>query len=261
MNVSSQHPSQTQLQTTQPEPSRLQPFTAKLSERFVLNEKFIQLRLELTQPNRLYFRAGQYVLLTVPTTPQKKSYSICSAPAMDHAIEMLVDISPQGHGTKYLSAIQPGEVVQFMAPVGQFVIAAPDTPVGANEKSLVFIATGSGIAPFKGILEDLLITQNDQRPMVLYWGLRHAQDQFWFNEFTQLAQQHANFTFHPVLSQAPVNWHLCRGRVTDCLLVHPLPQDQVGYYLCGNSAMITDVKALLETKHVPLQHIHHEKFY
>ncbi len=242
-------------------PTPLQKFSAKFSERKILNDKFQVLRFELTQPNRLFFRAGQYILLTVPTTPQKKSYSIASAPDMHNAIDLLVDIQPQGHGTKYLSSIEPGETVEFMAPVGLFVVPPVDSEIGAAEKELVFVATGSGIAPFKSMLEDLLITQNDQRKMTLYWGMRYPQDQFWFNEFAQLAQQHANFSFHPTLSRPPESWQLCRGRVTDCLAVHSIPVAEAGYYVCGSSDMITDVKDVLTQKGVPAQHIHHEKFY
>lgn len=239
----------------------LQNYTAILSERKVLNPKFQHLKFELKTPNTIEFLAGQYVSLLVPTHPQRKSFSISSTPSVNHAIEMLVDIAPQGPATKYLSTITPGTEVSFMAPIGQFVIAPPETSVGAEEKSLVFVATGSGVAPMMGMLQDLLIHKNDTRPMILYWGLRFAQDQCWYDEFQQLAQQHPNFVFHPTLSQAPEEWKLCRGRVTDCLAVHPLPAEQAGYYLCGNSGMIEEVKQFLLGKGVAAPHIHTEKFH
>lgn len=239
----------------------LQSYTATLSDRKVLTPTFHQLRFELKSPNRIEFQAGQYILLSVPTTPQRKSYSIASAPQVDHAFELLVDLAPQGHGTQYLESLQLGDEISFMAPVGLFVIAPADSAQGQQEQALEFVATGSGIAPFKGILEDLLIAKNDQRPIKLYWGLRYSTDQFWFDEFSQLAQQHPNFSFHPTLSKPPDEWQLCRGRVTDCLLVHPQPPVPTGYYLCGNSAMIGDVKRILAEKGVPETHVHHEKFY
>lgn len=244
-----------------PRPTPLQTFTATLSDKQILNEKFQHLRFELKQPNRIQFQAGQYILLSVPTTPQRKSYSIVNAPSNDHAVELLVDITPMGPGSRFLMNLKPGEEASFMAPVGLFTIPGPETEIGAAEKSLVFIATASGIAPFKSMLEDLLVDKNEQRPIILYWGLRYSEDQFWFDEFLQLAQQHSNFTFHPTLSKAPDGWKLCRGRVTDCLTVHPLPVEQAGYYLCGNSGMINDVKQLLLDKGIAPQHIHHEKFY
>lgn len=248
--------------TPQTPVSPIQKYIATLAEKQILTDKFIVLRFQLVQPNRLEFKAGQYILLTVPGTPQKKSYSIASAPQVNYAFDLLIDISPQGPGSKYLQSMQPGDEIEFMAPVGRFVVEPRDSAIGQTEQQLVFVATGSGIAPMKGMLEDLLITQHDTRPMVLYWGLRYAQDQFWYDEFSRMSQQHQNFQFHPVLSQAPEEWPLCRGRVTDCLMVHPQPvAGSAGYYLCGNSPMIADVTKLLTEKGVPVQNIHHEKFH
>lgn len=234
-----------------------QRYTAQLAEVVKYNEVYWLFRFELLQPNRLVFRAGQYILLEVPGSPIKKSYSITSVPEIDHGIELLVDMRPQGDGTRYLGSLQPGAQVQFLAPLGQFVVAPP----AAQESALVFIATGAGIAPFKSMLEDALVTQNDQRPMTLYWGLRHETHVFWYEEFGLLAEQHANFTFAPCLSQPQTpNWPFSTGRVTDCLLAHEY-QAQAGYYICGGLPMIQDVKTVLTQKGVTAPQIHHEKFF
>lgn len=240
----------------------IQTFSARLSEKQELNRKFHLLRFELIQPNRLTFQTGQYVLLTVPGTMQKKSYSIASPQQIDHAVDMLIDVAPKGLGTKYLFEMQPGAEVSFMAPVGQFVLAPRDSAIGQTEEELMFIATGSGIAPIKAHLEDLLVYQGDSRPITLYWGLRHIEDQCWFDELGQLAEQHRNFTFHPILSQPPENWPLHRGRVTDCLAAHKFGDlTKVGFYVCGNGQMVLDVGQMLTNFGVPKEHIHHERFF
>ncbi len=238
----------------------LQTYRARLAEKTQFNDKFCFFHFELVEPNKIKFQAGQYLQLTVPGNAQKKSYSISSSPQLDHAVEILVDITPQGAGTKYLTTLESGAEVSFMAPFGRLVAASRETPLGAAEKELVLIATGAGVAPMKSILEDLLIYQADDRPMTLYWGLRHAQDQCWFEDLELLSEHHPNFRFHPVLSQAPENWPLCRGRVTDCLTVHTLP-NAGGYYLCGNSMMVQEVNALLVNKGIVAEHIHCEKFF
>lgn len=235
-------------------------YTAKLTEKKHHTPMFFEMHFELLAPNRIQFQSGQYVILTVPGVPQKKSYSIVSSPNMDHAIELLIDISPDGPGSRYLRDLQVGEDITFMAPFGNFVLPPVDSPVALAEKELAFVATGSGIAPMKSFLEDLLLIRGDKRLMTLYWGLRHAEDQFWFDYFAGLAQNHANFRFHPTLSRPPEEWPLCRGRVTDCLSIHPQAPN-TGYYLCGGSAMIDDVTALLQKQGVPPQHIHHERFH
>lgn len=239
-----------------------QTYRARLSERQVFNDTFHLLHFEMTAPPRIEFEAGQYVLLTVPGTPQKKSYSIASPPQTEHAIELLVDVRPQGHGTSYLGGMEPGHEIEFMAPIGQFLVEPRSSEVGQNEHELVFVATGSGIAPFKAMIEDLLVYQGDDRPITLVWGLRHVEDQFWYDDFGLLAEQHANFEFHPVLSQPPEDWPLSQGRVTDVLLAYEFPQlGSTGFYLCGGSSMIEDAKHVLQQRGVVEAHIHHEKFF
>ncbi|MBI5151487.1 MAG: hypothetical protein HZA34_02840 [Candidatus Pacebacteria bacterium] len=235
-------------------------FSARISESLELTPKFHYLHIELVEPHRIEFQAGQYILLDVPGTEQKKSYSIASSPTMDHAIELLVDISPQGAGTTYIKNLKPGDIISFRAPVGQFVVASQESEIGTHEKALLFIATGSGITPIRSMILDQLQQKKDQRLMTLYWGLRYEADLCWLDDFEDLGRSFPNFSLHLVLSQSQEEWSLCRGRVTDCLSIHKIPLD-AGYYVCGNNAMIDDVKTLLLNKGVGKEYIHHEKFY
>src|SRR5689334_15702150 len=98
----------------------VQKFTAKVSDSFTFNEKFHYVHFELLDPSRIQFRAGQYILLEVPGTDQKKSYSIASSSGVDHAIELLVDVSPHGPGTQYIDRLKPGDTASFYAPAGEF---------------------------------------------------------------------------------------------------------------------------------------------
>lgn len=242
-------------------PIRPQKFRAKLSEVHWHNDKFFSLHFELLEPHRIEFRAGQYISIDVPGSDHKKSYSLVSPPEMDHGFELLIDKTPMGVGTRYLMNMQPGDELSFLAPLGFFFLP-PNPAEELQEAAITFVATGSGIAPIKGMLEHLLVTNNDQRPITLYWGLRYAEEQFWYDDFQLLAEQHPNFLFHPVLSRPPEEWPLCRGRVTDCLLVHPQIADgPIGYYVCGSTQMVVDVSKILEEKGVEKQFIHHEKFH
>jgi Na+-transporting NADH:ubiquinone oxidoreductase subunit F len=186
---------------------------------------------------------------------ERRSYSICSTPDVTHGFELLVDISPQGVGSKYLESLEFGQEVAVLAPLGVFTALDMQAEAG-----MAFVATGAGIAPFRGIILDQLQNKKDTRPITLYWGLREAEHMFWQNEFAELSENFPNFKFHPTLSQAPADWPLCKGRVTHCLQVHELTPD-VGYYLCGNQTMIHDVIDLLQSKGVSPDRLHHEKFY
>lgn len=235
---------------------RPQQMIARFEDKIVHNEKFVQYSFEMTEPHRLQFVAGQYVSIKVDDRGIRRSYSICSAPDIDHGFELLVDKAPQGLGVQYLEQLKYGSEVQVLAPMGVFVME--DDP---TEESVVYIATGSGIAPMRSMILDQLQVKHDTRPMILYWGLRHEKDMFWLLEFQELSTKFPNFTFHPLLSQPETTeWPLCRGRVTDCLNNHDHPE-KAGYYICGNERMLADVIALLEKKGIEKNHIHHEKFY
>lgn len=231
-------------------------FTARLEEKNVLNEKFIHYSFELTNPHTLDFAAGQYISIQVSDRGERRSYSICSSPGIKHGFELLVDVSPRGLGVQFLEGLKFGDEISILAPMGRFVLEQ-----NSGEEAIALIATGSGIAPFRSMVFELLQEQQDKREIILYWGLRRAEDMVWEDEFQDLVDFFPNFKFHPVLSQAPSEWPLCRGRVTDCLNIHPLPEVKTGYYLCGNNKMIEDVKSVLSAKGIVADQIHHEKFY
>lgn len=229
-------------------------FKAKLADKQVLNPKFTLMTFELVEPNLLNFDAGQYVSIQVDPQGDRRSYSICSEPSKTHAFELLIDMAPHGLGVTYLDQLQFGQEISALAPMGRFYIEE-----NMINQPLVFVATGSGVAPFRSMILDQLQKQS-KVPMTLYFGLRHEEDLFWQDEWQRLQTQFPNFVFHPVLSQPKQEWPLCRGRVTNCLAVHEL--DKTAHYLlCGNDQMIKDVSAQLQQSGIQLTQIHHEKFY
>lgn len=232
-----------------------QQFTAKLEDKLELNEKYIKYSFELQSPNKIEFLSGQYISIKVDDKGTRRSYSICSSPSINHGFELLVDIEPNGIGVSYLQSLQFGDEISFLGPMGIFVI---------NEKNkssdLVFIATGSGIAPFHSMVLDLLQNKKEQRKITLYWGMRYSKQIFWLDEFQELMSNFSNFSFHPVLSKAGPTWTLCHGRVTDCLMVHGFPQNG-DYYLCGSKAMIEESCGILEKSGISKEKMHFENFW
>ena len=235
----------------------VQSYLASLEEKTELTPKYTEYSFELIKPHHLEFQAGQYISLKVNAEGLRRAYSISSSPDIKHQLELLVDLSPNGPGIKFFKSLEFGQKVEFLAPVGQFIVPA-DLPGEIDH--LVFVATGSGVAPFKSMIEDELRNKKTQRQLTLHWGQRHAQNLFWLEEFRELSETFDNFHFHPVLSQAPEQWTLCRGRVTDCLTVHQLPTN-AAFFLCGGRAMLQDVTQLLIKQGVAKNLIFTEKFY
>jgi NAD(P)H-flavin reductase len=231
-------------------------YTSKLSEKVTLNPKFRFLQLELQEPHRIEFNAGQYILLEIPTSARKRQYSITSAPRLDHAIQLLVEIVENGQASEYLEQIPIGEQVSFWAPAGEFVIKEE---VQNSQDPLVFVGTGSGLAPLRSLILDQLRTKEAKRPIKLHWGMRQASDLFWLDYFEELRKNYSNFSYDITLSQPPEGWTLCKGRVTNCLSVHELLPN-AHYYICGNPGMIEDSMKVLKERGITDDHMHHEKF-
>lgn len=231
-------------------------YTSKLSEKVLLNRNFRFLQLELLEPHRIEFAAGQYILLEIPTSARKRQYSITSAPRLDHAIQLLVEIVENGQASDYLEKIPIGEQVSFWAPAGEFVIKED---VQGSQDPLVFVGTGSGLAPLRSMILDQLRTKETKRQIKLHWGMREASDLFWLDYFEELRKNYSNFSYDITLSRPPEGWTLCKGRVTNCLTVHELLPN-AHYYVCGNPNMIEDSMKVLKERGITDDHMHHEKF-
>lgn len=237
----------------------IQKFKAAVSEHTLLAGKYQYINFELISPLTIDFFAGQYVLMTIPGTDAKKSYSIASPPSNNNGIDILVDISPQGDGSLYLASLKPGDEVEFMAPAGQFYVR--DTRDQYPSEKLLFIATGSGISSIRSIIQDQLETKADTRPIYLHWGLRYVDEIFWEEDFRQLGLDHKNFTFDITLSHPPESWPLCHGHVTKCLNEHYSDYSNTSFYLCGNQSMIQEISSFLKDKGVAQDKIVFEKFF
>jgi ferredoxin-NADP reductase len=248
-----------------------QPFTAQLTDKLKYNQRYTQFRFELIrEPNVFKFKAGQYVSIQVSERGERRSYSVSSSPDITHGFEILVDVAPQGIGSKFLQDLSFGDTINFLGPLGRFILT-PETAV--HNKPIVFIATGSGIAPFKSMLHELLqirqvrVKQSEQakqmfepRQITMHWGMRYAEDLFWLEEMQDFMQNFTNFHFNPILSRPTEDWSLSRGRVTSVLEVITLDLT-ADYYLCGSHEMIVAVKDILIRKSIAPEQIHHESFY
>ena len=230
------------------------PFIARFEDKIVHNQKYVEYHFELVEPHRMEFKAGQYVSVKVSQIGERRSYSVCSSSAIDHGFQCLLDISPGGIGTKFLESLQFGQSVEGLGPMGRFVIS--DQP----ESAIVLVGTGSGIAPLKSMILELVEKNRDQRPITLYWGMRYAADLFWLDEFQDIVEANENFFFYPVVSKPEPEWNLSTGHVTDLLSIHTFPAD-AGYYLCGSKQIIEAIQQFLLAKSIAPEYIHHEKFF
>jgi CDP-4-dehydro-6-deoxyglucose reductase, E3 len=194
------------------------------------------LRLQLPANDVLQYRAGQFVEFIL-RDGSRRSYSMANAPhtlGEKPQIELHLRHLPGGKFTDHVfSAMKEKEILRVEGPFGSFFIRE-DT-----DKPIVLLASGTGFAPIKAIIEHL-IWKGSQRKAVLYWGCRSRAD-LYMDEWAQGAtKQLAHLRYIPVLSEAkPEDAWTGRTGLVHQAVMHDLPDlmyHQV--YACGAPIMV-----------------------
>jgi NAD(P)H-flavin reductase len=234
----------------------LQLYRARVERIRTLTHDVREIAFRLIDPKEITFKAGQFVSFEVPHPkshrPVTRPYSIASPPSRRDAVTLLLNLVPDGPGSTYLFSLKEGDETRFKGPAGSFYLKEEPT------RDLLLVATGTGIAPFRSML-DHAFEQGFSRSARLYWGLRGQRDLYYQEEFEALAKQHQNFSFLTTLSRPESNWTGATGRVTKLVEERVDSVANLAVYLCGNSGMIRDVAALISKK--GLCPIHKEKWY
>lgn len=234
----------------------MQLFTARVDAIRNLTHDVREIRLALREPDEITFKAGQFVSFEVanPKTGRTVSrpYSILSPPSQQDAVTLLLNLVPGGPGSTYLFSLQKGDEAKFKGPAGNFYLR--NDPA----KDLLFVATGTGIVPIWSMVHDQL-ERDHARSITLFWGLRSEKDLYYQDELAALDRKYANFTAITTLSRPEPGWTGAAGRVTRLIDEHVRSVANLAVYLCGNSAMIADVMALINKK--GLCPIYREKYY
>jgi ferredoxin/flavodoxin---NADP+ reductase len=211
----------------------------KVLDVILLDESTFVLRLER---NGFQFKAGQYLVLSVPGERKAREYSIYSS-EYDPYIELLIKEVNPGDVSRELRCVKIGSILQISGPFGFFVL---DDRALTERKPVIFVATGTGISPFHSI-----VTSNPSIDYRVIHGIRNGNETFGKTDFLQ--NTYISCTTRDVAG----DFH---GRVTNYLEQNDLNANAL-YYLCGNSAMVDQVIDLLETKGLPAENIKTEIFF
>ncbi|GAB4180277.1 MAG: hypothetical protein Kow00100_22200 [Geothermobacteraceae bacterium] len=173
-----------------------------------------------------------------------RPYSI-SAGTHENILRFLIRRVPNGRVSDWLARRHPGDTIEASDPFGWFR-PGRSNPVGER---CVFIATGTGIAPFLSHLR----SRPEQPPEVCLYGVRRLADAFALDELEQLNG------FRLAVSRDSGHEHF-HGRVTDLCEQIPLAEE-IHYYLCGLDTMIEETSQWLETNGIDYTHMHREIFF
>ena len=158
------------------------------------------------------------------------------------------------HTTNYIHKLQKGEKVELFGPAGKFVIEKD-----SFEKDIIFVATGTGIAPFRSMI-NYLLRKGFQKRIILIKGFRNEKSSLYDKEFSKLADRHRNFEVYNILSRPENAGFENKGYVQDFLQKY-LPENFSGHvYICGLSPMINAVNDKLVSMGVQKERIFYEKY-
>jgi len=207
------------------------------------------------------FLPGQFVSVKVNGAGERRAYSVASMPREINGdkreyIDILIDVSPMGVGSRFFLGLSVGDSVEMMGFAGRFVLQEAMLP----EATAVFVATGTGIAPIRPMIENLLLHKKHIGKIVLIWGMRKEPDLYWIEELERLERDFENFQFQLVLSQPSENWPGKQGHVGDVAEKLDLDWGNAWAYLCGAPAMVEEIKNMFLDRGVEETRVVHEKY-
>lgn len=233
----------------------LQTYTARTTVIEEVAARIYRFEFALEGSKSISFVPGQYMLLNIPEG--YRQYSISSPPIQTSQLEIVADVAPMGSGSRYLLSLKKNSLITFRAPLGVFMLQQTTMPK-------FFLATGTGVAPMKSMILDL-ITHDFQEDYHLVWGLRTHDDVYFKREFAQLGEQNPKFHHHICFSQDdPQDNTELKGYVQHALrILHPdnYGLEKYEWYLCGRPQTVDSIRqSLINDFDVSSVNIYNEKF-
>ena len=217
----------------------------KIDDKFYRVEEIRQLTEEtfsLKLPKaRFSFKSGQHISMGIKGNKQSREYSIYSSPN-DENLEILVKEVDNGYFTPRLHKLNVGDLVEVHGPYGKFGIDPKDIEKG----KFVFIASGTGIAPFRS-----MVRTYPKMDYTLIHGVRYSYEAYDRHEYADNRY---------ILCTSRDDKGAYNGRLTEYLKKQVF-EPETHFYLCGNSDMIFDSLEILREKGFERNHIHCEVYF
>ncbi|OHV72638.1 benzoate 1,2-dioxygenase electron transfer component BenC [Ensifer sp. LCM 4579] len=207
----------------------------------------LELEVEAAAPA---FLPGQYVNIDVPDSGQSRSYSFSSAPG-EERIGFLIKKIPGGLMSTFLERAEIGTKLELTGPLGSFYLRDVQRP-------LLFLAGGTGLAPFLSMLEVLARAGSKQKIHLIY-GVTRDLDLVLVDEIEAYAARLPHFSFTTVVAEEASS-HPRKGWVTQHMPAEMLHGGEVDVYLCGPPPMVDAVRRHFDENGVKPNSFHYEKF-
>jgi ferredoxin-NADP reductase len=218
----------------------VQIYSSEVLDRFWLTDKVLE--MSLSKPSTFEFAAGQRIRLLHGAI--RRDYSLITAPN-DPVLAICFKKIEGGEYSPILASVDPGTRLSFIGPLGYFTYRPSENPA-------VFVATGTGIAPFVSMV------RTGVTDFTLLHGVHEAKSLYYQDIFRPAARPYI-----PCLAadadEGDSGENVFPGRVSHYLSEH-LPPHAYDFYLCGRQEMIRDVTLLVDER-FPHSLIYTEVFY
>lgn len=233
---------------------RVRNLPARIHSLAPLCHDVMAVKLMLPGNQRLDYLAGQYVDILL-RNGERRSFSIANAPGTDALLELHIRrISDGSFTTRVFENMRQGDLLRLEGPLGNFWLRDSTAPI-------VLMAGGTGFAPIKAIMEQLLLMRSS-RPIQFYWGVRARRDLYANDLATQWASRQPNIRYIPVLSEpdSDDDWDGRTGWVHEAVLDdYPSLRDHE-VYMSGPPPMIHAAREAFTGRGLDPGDLHYDSF-
>ena len=211
----------------------------------------IQVFLRLPPTADLHFIPGQYIDI-IGHGGVRRSYSLASIANDNKTLELHIrSVSGGAMSDYWFNHAKQNDLLRLHGPLGTFFLR------NIVDVDLIFMATGTGIAPVKAMLESLAFLPEGKKPksVTVLWGGRLLSDLY-----LHVDNIVGNFTYIPVLSRSNDNWSGEVGYVQDVLLRRNPDLSNAAVYVCGSDTMIHSAQKILCVAGLPANHFYSDAF-
>lgn len=231
-------------------------FPARVTEKVMLAPNIVRLRLKLPVGQRLQFLAGQYVDALL-SGGKRRAFSIASSPSREDEIELHIRHIDGGDFTGWVfDELELRDILRLEGPLGTFFVRN-DAP----ERPMIMMGGGTGFAPLKSMIEDLL-EHNDRRPIHLYWGARTSAGLYLDELPRNWAAENDHIQYRRAISEPDQGFEnpSYRGLVHQAVLEDHPDLSAFDVYMSGPPAMIESARRAFARARVREERLFYDSF-